>query len=320
MKKYLFLIGISIALAGTFTSCDEVENPFPPSVNVELDTNCYPGVWSNYVNNEWPDLASLPNDNPNRNVLIEDYTGHQCGNCPDEASDVHALYEANPSRIKVATIHASIQGMSGLQETANDYPVDFTNPNGLALGNFFGTTLTNTGFFGNPGINFSRKGNPMFTTAGNFSAYNNNVLNSDLKVNIKAVVNYFSQTEGYFLHTEIEKVDNSLSTDNLATTVYIIEDSLVAPQSYTNQGGLVTDYVHRDIHRGNLSGSTMGIDLNQGEEKDGKFYFSYSAKLLNQLASDGSVGTKNPENMHLLIYVYDKTTYEVYQVIKKKFV
>lgn len=309
---------MSVALSATFYSCDKVENPFPPSVNVDLDTTLYPGLWSEYKTNEWPDFASLPNDNPNRNVLMEDYTGHNCSNCPAVADQIHNLHNSNPSRIKIVSIHSSPQGASSFQAVTSTYPVDFTNVNGLFFGNLFGTTIANTGFYGNPGVSINRSGNPMFPTSGNFQTYIDNVLNSTLKVKIKADVNYFSETEGFYLHTEIEKIDNSLSNDNLATIVYIIEDSLIAPQNVSSS--TVSDYVHRDIYRGNLSGAQWGIDITQGEEIEGKFYFNYSSKILNQLAANGSTGTKNAENMHLLIYVYDKTTYEIYQVIKKKFV
>ena len=76
MKKLLFIV---LAI-GCFiiNSCDKVENPFPPVVNNDLDTTIYNGAWSDYVANEWPDFSVLPNDDPNRNALIEDFTGHNC--------------------------------------------------------------------------------------------------------------------------------------------------------------------------------------------------------------------------------------------------
>lgn len=320
MKQYLFFIAIALGVASILPSCDTIENPYPQKVNLDLDTTFYPGIWSNYVANEWPDLASAPNENPNRNVLIEYFTGHQCGNCPPVANYIKGLYNNNPSRINIASIHSAPTGMSAFQELSTDYPVDFTNPQGLGFGSFFGTTLSSSSFDANPDASINRSGDPLFPSPGNYTTYIDDVLASSLKINIKAAVNYFPATKGFYLHTEIEKIDNSLSNDNLATIVYVIEDSLIAPQTNTAAGGLVTDYVHHDIMRGNLSGSQWGVDLIQGEEVSGKYYFNYSAPLMNQLASDGSVGAKNPENMHLLIYVYDKTTYEIYQVIKKKLV
>jgi hypothetical protein len=52
----------------------------------------------------------------------------------------------------------------------------------------------------------------------------------------------------------------------------------------------------------------------------GKYYLDYSFILPNQLAQAGVTTTHNAENMHVLIYVYDKVTLEIYQVIKQKII
>jgi hypothetical protein len=53
---------------------------------------------------------------------------------------------------------------------------------------------------------------------------------------------------------------------------------------------------------------------------NGKYYLDYSYILPNQLGPGGETNIHNADNMHLLIYVYDMSTLEIYQVIKKKFV
>ena len=63
-----------------YTSCDRITNPYPPQVVLELDTTLYPGNWDDYVANEWPTFTA--NTNIDRNILIEDYTGHKCIFCP----------------------------------------------------------------------------------------------------------------------------------------------------------------------------------------------------------------------------------------------
>jgi len=80
MKKYTFFL--LLFASGFFFSCDKVDNPFPPAIQTDLDTTIYPGNWSDYLANEWPDFDALPDDNPERNVLIEDFTGHNCSYCP----------------------------------------------------------------------------------------------------------------------------------------------------------------------------------------------------------------------------------------------
>lgn len=320
MKRSTFFLFFSAV--GFFFSCDKVDNPFPPAIQTDLDTTIYPGNWSDYVANEWPDFNALPDDNPERNVLIEDFTGHNCSYCPAAATIAHNLHSANPTRVFVASIHASNlpNGMSSFQDTnsSQGYTVPFWNSVGTQLGAYFGNSLPNSGFFGNPAGMISRTnvGGEYFPASGSWASKTNEVLATSLKVRIKAKVNYFETPKhGFFLHTEVEKLDNSLTND-LAMVVYLIEDTLVAPQNVSNV--FTPNYVHRDIMRGTLDGTVWGRTLNASVlGTNGKYYLNYSYILPNQLAPSGMTSTHNAENMHVLIYVYDAVTLEVYQVIKK---
>jgi hypothetical protein len=322
MKKSLFTILTIVALI--FSSCDKVENPFPPKVNTDLDTTIYAGNWSDYLANQWPDFSSIPNENPDRNVLIEDFTGHNCSFCPAAGEIAHAIHTSNPSRVFIASIHASntISGTSSFQDinTALGYTIDFKNANGLELGKYFGYTLPLSGFFGNPAGTISRTndGGEYFPASGSWSSKTNAVLAAPLKVAIKAKLNYFELPKhGFFLHTEVEKLDNAL-TNELAMVVYIIEDSLVGPQNVSNV--FTPDYVHRDIMRGTIDGQTWGRTLTSTMLSGGKYYLDYSFILPNQLGQAGVTTTHNAENMHVLMYVYDKVSLEIYQVIKQKII
>jgi len=283
MKKYFFIISI----LGFFfsTSCDHVENPYPPAI--DLDTTIYPGNWADYEVNNFPDAAdfdALPDQT--RNALIEDFTGHNCSFCPAAGEVAHTLHEAT-----------------------------------LELGGYFGNTLVNSGFFGNPAgtVNRTNEAGEYFTAAGSWGTRVSAILASPLKVNIKAVLNYYeTPAHGFFLHTEVEKLDAGLSND-LAIVACIIEDSLVAPQNV--ESVFTSDYVHRDIFRGTVLGQTWGEVLTPAMMSNGKYYRNYSYILPDQLYPQGGTPTgHNAENMHVLIYVYDKVTLEIYQVIKKKMV
>ena len=81
-------------------SCDHVDNPYPPQINIDLDTTLYPGLWSDYENNDWPSFDE--NTNVNRNVLVEDFTGHKCVFCPAAADLAHDLHMDNPTRVYTA--------------------------------------------------------------------------------------------------------------------------------------------------------------------------------------------------------------------------
>ena len=300
----LFLIFLS--------SCDHIENPYP-AVSTDLDTTLYPGLWSDYVSNEWPSFTQ--NQNINRNILIEDFTGHTCMFCPLAADEAHNLYVANPGRVYVAAIHAGPNGLDDFQTVSPpDYPLDFTNPQGIELGAYFGS-LGNGGFTGNPRGSISRKedGGNIFQSPSLWSNLTNAMLNeNDLKVNIQGQINYYDATKGAYVHVEVEKVDAGLNND-LGIVSYLIEDSLVGDQKMPDNSHN-SSYVHRDTHRGNLSGSAFGRNLTSSLMSNNKYYVDYSFVVPNQLD-----GNHNPSNMHVLVYVYDLSTLEVYQVIKLPF-
>lgn len=304
----------------TMPSCDHVDNPFPQGISTDLDTTFYPGNWSEYVANEWPDFSTIPDDNPNRNAIIEDFTGHYCSNCPAAATVAHNLHEANPSRVFTSSVHTgpSVTGITAFQQVSSFYTVDFMNPNGLEFGAFFSNVLSGAGFNANPAgsVNRSALGMEYFYGTGIWSQKVSEVLASPRRVKVKAKVNYYPSTKGLFLHTEIEKEDAAINYDDLGVMVFLIEDSLIGPQLV---GSVATpDYVHRDIMRGEITGQTWGRDVVDGELIDDKYYLDYSYLVPNQLAPAGQTITHNAENMHLLICVYDKNTYEYIQVIKKK--
>ena len=116
-------------------------------------------------------------------------------------------------------------------------------------------------------------------------------------------------------------IDNSLYTgitNDLGMVVYLMEDSLVAPQNVLNV--LTPSYVHRDIFRGCIDDQTWGRTLTPALMTGNKYYLNYSYILPDQLVPVGNPSTHNADNMHLLIYVYDKVTLEIYQIVEKKII
>ncbi|MDR0802116.1 Omp28-related outer membrane protein [Fluviicola sp.] len=307
MKKILFITAVTATI---LASCDKVKNAYPAKApgNTTLDWSLYPdGDSAHYVaQGLWP--AFSENTNTLTNVLIEDFTGHRCYNCPNAAVILHSLELANPGRVFGAGIHTSPVGISSFQETNSDYPTILYNDLAFEIGTHFGSK-PGTGFLGNPNGAVNRQLNGTDNTAspGTWSSKTAIALNATLKVNLQSHCNYFPSTRGAFLHIEADKIDNNLSNP-LALAVYVLEDSLVAPQLMPDVTRNV-NYVHRDILRDCIDGKAFGRVLGTGDQgSNGKYYVNYSYKLPDQYYVD---------NMHFLIYVYDKTTEEIYQVIEQ---
>lgn len=312
MKKILILTAVLVTVVA---SCDKVKNAYPKNaVSSTLDWSLYPDGDSAYyvAQGLWPTFGA--NSNTQRNVLIEDFTGHQCVNCPASTANMEQLIATNPEHIFGVAIHAGPGGLDGFQVTSSEYPTVLYCDAGLEIGLHFGENIPGSTFLGNPAFCVNRiKANNQFTSnAGSAIANKTNAcLASPLKINIQAETNYFASTRGLFLHTEVAKVDPSLTAD-LAIVVYLVEDSLIAPQlvpTSMDPSGKDDDYIHRDILRGCIDGRTFGKDLTASDlGQNGNYLLNYSYRLPDQY---------NAANMKLYIYVYDKTTQEIYQVIEK---
>ncbi len=314
-KTSVVLFFLGLLLINSFSSCDKVKNPYPHQF-VDIDTSLLEGITlQQYKNTLWKDFT--PNTNSNRNVLIEDFTGHRCINCPYAAREARTIESNHKDRVFVASIHSGPNGTTGFQATAGTtFARDFTNFNGLEISKL----ITDGGFVGNPSgtVNRTSHGGQIFQNYSTWDSYSSSIITeNNLKVNLQAFTNYFPTKRGLFLHTEIDV--KTPITDDLYQVVYLIEDSLIAPQTTPFDWPTPTldyNYVHHDIHRGCIDGLSMGRKLTTEfkKDKDGKvttgdkYYLNYSYKLPE---------IYDPLNMHLLIFVYNNSTKEIYQVIRK---
>lgn len=308
MKKS-FLFWISIALLSlSIASCDKVEFPYGEPETYDLDTTLYPGSWSDYIDNIYPDFPE--NTNTDVNVLIEDFTGHRCTNCPPAADKAHAIKMANPNRVFVASIHSSPGGMGSFQmpnQYGNEYATDHTNKEGLSYGAEFKDGFN---FLGNPQGMVNRKevGGKVFDFLGTWESRATSILNeNNLRINLQAVYNYFEETNGGYLHVEAEKKTNE--NENYRLVVYVIQDSLVDWQKMPDNSDNEF-YIHRDKHLGSIDHRVWGSLIFDKASKQGdKVRVDYSYKLPNGI---------DKGNLYFLIYAYNTETYEVMQVIKQE--
>ncbi|HIP31909.1 MAG TPA: Omp28-related outer membrane protein [Crocinitomicaceae bacterium] len=318
-----YIIGILAISLGLLFSCDKVNNAYPVGLpSTGLNWNLYPsGDSTDYVNNgNW--LPFTTNTNTNRNIVVEDFTGHTCTYCPFAAVIAEDIKAANPGRAFIATIHTSELGLGSFQEAAATgwFTTDFTCEVGLSIGKHFGMEWPGSSFSGNPRGTVSRSLNGGTQPTAHHSQWtaiaDNLIATNDLKVNIQANSNYFPSTRGYFLHVELDQLDAAL-TNEMTIVVQLIEDTIVKPQKF--QGGtfpvpspfdaIDTAYVHRDILRGCVDGRAFGQTLDvEHKDANGKYYFNYSYELPMELEST---------NTHVLIYVRDVVTEEIYHAIEQ---
>ena len=286
-------------------SCEKVKNPIPKSGSSEINWSLYPeGDSAHYVANYWPEFDN--NTNTERNVLIENFTGHRCFFCVPVDEAIHEMLDNNPNRVFEAAIHSGPQGLTLFQETSviEGFLEEYFNDDALTIGTFFGNNSPN--FQALPRVSVSRKmyNNEITYSPNAMSGLTTEALDDELQVNIQIQHNYFAATRGLFTHVEVDKLDQNL-TDDLSLIMYVVEDSMISPQSGPN--GIIPNYVHKNIFRGSVI-DPLGHVLEQADlEANGKYYYFSSYQLPLDLA---------PENLHLLVFVRNTATQEILQVIK----
>ncbi len=306
MKK-IVLITLIASFGLTFiTSCDKVEQPIKPvpTVDTTLFTD---GNWADYP---WPTFPV--NTNTDRNILIEDFTGHKCIACPSAAYIAKDIEEANPGRVFTVGIHAGPNGNNTLQEPQSNCGTA-ANPNGEFCHNFvtdegteYSNTLSFSGFFANPQGMVSRtlKNNNLFQLKTDWEPSANDLMTSNnLTVNMQAASNYYSGSNGLYLHVQSEFKQDLSGNFNINT--YVVDNQVIAWQDSSNV--LLEHYHHHNVFLGCIDGEAWGQNIASNPKAGDIFQTDYAYKLPDDITTD---------SIHFISYVYNVDTYEILQVIK----
>jgi thiol-disulfide isomerase/thioredoxin len=95
MARYSILFSLIGAAALILAGCDKIENPIVPAAAFEEE-----------LYGPAPTFESLPESDAIKRVLVEDFTAHQCGNCPAAAIIAEDLVANYEGQISAMAIHA----------------------------------------------------------------------------------------------------------------------------------------------------------------------------------------------------------------------
>ena len=296
MKNLIAIFSVLIIIISS--SCDRVENPVIIR-DTSLDWTLYPD--SDTSTYPWPIWTQ--NSNSSQYVLLEDYTGHTCTNCPAAAAEAKNIENANGGKVIVMSVHASTTG--GFQVPN---PPELPTDHRTSAGNEYATAM-NIAFNPAGAINRTLSGGDYYVFSSDWSTRTNTELSKTPDFNLQVAYNYYSQTKGLFLHTETE-VLNDVS-GNFSITSFLVRDTLVAPQETTG-GVLIEDYDHHNVLTDNING-TWGTPIISGGATAGtKLYNNFTYKMKDAVA-DSSF---NINNISIITIVADRDNFEIKQVIK----
>ncbi|MBM3170181.1 MAG: Omp28-related outer membrane protein [Bacteroidetes bacterium] len=233
MKYAAFLV-----LGGLFLilpSCDIIEDPDgPPAPNVPFCT----------------DTPSFqPRVNPEIKLLLEDYTGHRCGNCPLAASKLHELQVAHPGQVVGLAVHAQAAGYFTAPKTGTAFTHDFRNEVSNTLDAFFQVAAT-----GLPKgvVNRKRVNGAYDLPISTWGQIVQQELNASQMADLQVKTLWDSSTSSLCAFVFIEHLSGTLP-DSLMLSVYLAENSFVNWQAdYSVPGEEIEFYEHNHVLRASL--------------------------------------------------------------------
>lgn len=216
-----------------------------------------------------------------RNVLIEDFTGQKCVNCPKASDAIHEIQKVYGENVVAVAIHSGpFGGMSArnpglMTDTGKEYwAAWFSDTQGQPVAKINRGEATN-GY-------------------ENWSSDVAKCLQQQTDVTINAKVDY-NQSSG---EGQVKVVTSANDGRKAKLQVWLTEDAIVAPQSMPD-GSRNNGYVHNHVFRAAVNG-TWGEDVAYGESAH---TFTYDFTI--DMTALESPTRWLPENMHAVVFVYD---------------
>jgi len=228
-----------------------------------------------------------------KKVLIEDYTGFTCGNCPYAHQEAKRLHEEYGDNVIVMAVHASYYA-----NPTNEHKYDFRTATATEWDKFFG--ISSNGY---PNGMINRRG---FLESKNILKYASwqqavdEVLAEKPIVSLNLSAIYLKDSRqilAFVTFVYNEKMDKYHNLN-----VCIVEDSIVQYQKwYRHDPEDVNDYVHNHVFRTALNG-TWGEKLNT----------QMGIKTYTYTLPENS--DWRPENLKIVAFISDVgASYEVLQ-------
>ncbi|MCB0792340.1 MAG: Omp28-related outer membrane protein [Flavobacteriales bacterium] len=242
-----------------------------------------------------------------RRVLLEDFTGFRCNNCPAATQVALQLQQVyGEDRLMVVGVHGMPFFSNPIPPAGDGYfDTDFQTPEANAYVTTFGITFLPTGMVSRREYNSS-----LTLGEASWGSAVDEIIGTPADVDL--LFSSFELDGTNTIHTTVQvPVIHDVSGDyNL--TVYLTEDHVDDWQIDNQQTpSEVEHYDHRHVLRDNLNGA-WGDPIISGSAAAGD---TLTADLSRALAA----GVIDPDNCALIAYLYNTATYEIIQVSEHKF-
>lgn len=278
IRNFAYIIGLILAISIIFNSCDVIEPPYRTKpINGGDTTKKY------------------------RKILIEDFTGQHCKECPEAADLIKELHEVYKDRLIAMAIHSGYYA----KPKPPTYPYDFRTSEGTEIDNYFGVNAV-----GNPNGMVNRRifDGSRIVGPTKWGASIQEFLNEEASITLNLTASYNSSNKEIKATIEGEYLKQGTADHHLA--VFIVEDSVVQYQIDKRKTPAdIPDYVHNHALRASMNNSAWGEKISDTDISAG---FKFTKNYSYTIAADKDW---RPEKLKIIAYVHDKgASYEILQV------
>lgn len=274
MKSRLSCLLSLLCITAILSACDVIEGP-------KVDPNGFTGSTNK--------------------VLIEDFTGHMCGNCPrahEKATELKGTYGDN---LIVVAVHCT--NFSRVVPSIG-YATDFNTDMGAELALHYDAQneglpiglINRRNWNGSPITRYASWGTQVAA-----------VLAEQPKIKLEVTPAYDPSDRSLTVSTHLEYF--TTGDANHHVVAIITEDSIIAKQEDYSFGP-DEDYVHNHVLRGSITDGTWGVPVKGNTIILGE---KFDKTLTTTLDEDWVA-----EHCHVVVYVMDNSTKEILQVEEAK--
>jgi len=271
---------IAIPLFGLlFSSCDKIKAPYALAKHGNIVDTVI----------DWDTVI------PVKRILLEDYTGHKCPNCPAAATIAHSQEAYYHGKLIVLAVHAGYYALPGTGEFA----ADFRTAAGETWNTDFQVSAYPSGMINRMEFNGHKVlGSAEWVTdiAG--------IINQTSDLNMLIINTY--DTSSRMVYSLIYSQFLRYLPGSYNITVCVVEDNIISAQDSAST--IIHNYVFKDVLRGSVNG-TFGETLTAAVDPSLTYLGKFSIPIN---------GAWVPENCWILAFVSKSDTKEILQAIKKK--
>jgi thiol-disulfide isomerase/thioredoxin len=286
-KNFSYLIILALISAAFWMSCQKIDEP----LIADQDPNIFPAELDTF-------FISTSDSITEKQILLEEFTGHLCVNCPEAAKLAHELAESLDHKLIIYTIHSGIFA----QVQSNDYfNKDLTSLTGNSIHDDFA-------IFAYPLAMINR--NPYNGLRQIFKDNWTTAVNEELQ---KPSMAKMKISNAYYPNFNVVLVDVESeflmpTDDRYKLTVFIVEDSIISPQLNNNPqigGDTLYNYAHRNVLRGavnSIYGEFLGVEGNvvQGEKYRKQYIYTINEDWVNENCRIIAYIGKSDETLNLV--------------------